>query len=269
MASKANGGRKPNGSAVAKRSNGSPTVVAEYQIMRPDGQDALRVLHDALAPGESFGFGNLERVGIPPGGGKNWELPSGEAVRTLQGVIIHRQPVRAFWADAFQGEGTPPDCTSSDNIRGFADEATIAEHGVGGECNTCPKGGVQAWGTARGPDGESRPGKACRQITRLFLLQPESVLPLLISIPPSSYKSCQDFVLRNAGRGYPPHAYVTRIELEQTKSKDGISYSRTVFKEGGLLAKNELDTVLSYRGNMLPLFEAVAREFTDDDSTKE
>ena len=143
-----------------------------YAVLQP-GNDALTILEDTLAPGEQLDVFSLPCIKAPAGGGGTWELPNGESAKEIQAIVLHRQVVRAYWGASFEesGGGSPPDCSSMDAI--------IGEGDPGGVCRFCPN---NAWGS--GKDN----GKACRQITRLFLLFPDSILPVLLSLPPSSFK---------------------------------------------------------------------------------
>lgn len=109
---------------------GQQFAVAEH------GGDVAAVLADVLAPGEQLSLSSFPAIKIPAGGGLAWTLPDGEPAKEIQCVILHRQPVRAFWREAFSGEGNPPDCTSIDNLIGQGDP--------GGECATCP---LNEWGS--------------------------------------------------------------------------------------------------------------------------
>ena len=212
---------------------GQQFAVAEH------GGDVAAVLADVLAPGEQLSLSSFPAIKIPAGGGLAWTLPDGEPAKEIQCVILHRQPVRAFWREAFSGEGNPPDCTSIDNLIGQGDP--------GGECATCP---LNEWGSG------SESGKACRQITRLFVLLPESQLPILLPLPPSSYKAAQSYALNMAGMGRRYYGVVSAISLLQDKSRGGITYSKAAFRTVAPLDATAAAGIAAYRERMLPYLTA-------------
>lgn len=198
-------------------------------------EDMGSLLGEALAPGETLSLSAFPTIKIPAGGGTVWTLPDGEAAKTITCIILARQPVRAYWRSVFSGEGNPPDCSSSDNVIGHGDP--------GGECASCP---LNEWGSGKDD------AKACRQITRLFVLLPESQLPVLIPLPPSSYKAAQSYVLGLAGRGKRFYGVVTEIGLAQEKSKGGITYSRATFQVKETLSEAAASAIAGYREMLLP-----------------
>jgi len=209
-------------------------------IANPDG---LRDVMQMLAPGEQLDVFSFPTVKIPAGGGRAWDLPSGESSKELTGVIVVRTLVRSYWKASFDesGGGSPPDCVSLDNEHGIGDP--------GGECASCP---LNQFGS--GKDN----AKACRQITRLFLLQPDNLLPIFLPLPPSSYKICQNYVVSLMGRGIPLWETVTTIGLEQDKSGTGIVYSVPVFRAvGERLSEADRASVKVYRAGLLPVVSAM------------
>ena len=94
-------------------------------------------------------------------------------------------------------------------IRGIGDP--------GGECETCP---MNAW-----QSGKNEHGKACKEQRAVFLLRPESLLPCVVSIPPSSLKSFKRYMLGLASAGWKYQRVVTRFALAKAKNQDGIAYA--------------------------------------------
>ena len=203
------------------------------------GGDVAQVLAEALAPGEQLSLSAFPTIKIPAGGGLAWTLPDGEPTKEIQCVILHRQPVRAYWREVFSGEGNPPDCASLDNLTGHGDP--------GGECSTCP---LNEWGS--GKDNS----KACRQITRLFVLLPESQLPILLPLPPSSYKASQHYTLGLAGMGRRYYGVVSAISLVKDRSQGGITYSKAAFRSVAPLDATAAAGIAAFRERMLPYLTA-------------
>lgn len=226
------------------------TETAETRAIQVYGNDQFPALAQAnvgelvqevLGPGEYLDVFSLPRIKVPAGGGLAWELPDGSVSRELMGIIIHRQLVRAYWAQPFSGGGTPPDCQSPDAVTGFGNP--------GGSCARCP---FAQWGSATGPSGEAKPGQACRLITRIFLLPPGGMLPIFLPLPPSSHKAARRYVTDLLARGTPYWHVVTRVGLQRVRSREGIEYSQATFQVAGELDAGTIQTVEAYRTSILP-----------------
>ena len=220
--------------------NGNGKKLATTKTYAVIKSDAAQVLSETLAEGESVSYEDLARIKTPAGGGKAWEMPSGDVSKTYEGVLLLRQPVRAYWPTSIDatGGGDPPDCSSLDSITGVGRP--------GGDCATCP---MNAWGSA----GEGRRGKACRQITRMFFLLPDSLLPVLYPAPPSAYALAKSYVLRLAAQGVPYHQVVTQVGLESAQNQDGVGYSRPIFTSLGPVGAGEAERLAEYRAGILPV----------------
>jgi len=233
--------------------------VAKYEAAVTTSMQAMTVMRETLAPGESFDMTDLQRVKVPSGGGKNWELPDGSAAPKISGVIVVRQPVRAFWKERFSetGGGTPPDCTSDDLTTGIGDNGQ--EQGTH-SCLTCP---MAQFGSAVNDKGEPGLGQACQQITRLFMLREGQMLPLLVSVPPSSAKACKQFAIHTASAGLPLWSVETELGLNQVKSQGGITYSKVTFKALRALEGAELEAVDRYRREFAPVLAQTVIDATE------
>lgn len=207
----------------------------------PDLNEVAAILAESLNPGEQLDVFALPTIKLPAGGGLAWTLPDGEIAKELSGVIIDRHVVRAYWDVSFDesGGGGPPDCSSLDNLTGQGDP--------GGDCVKCP---FNEWGS--GKDN----AKACRQITRLYLLRDGDLLPTLVPLPPSSFQASQKYVVSLAAGGKSYYGLRTRIGLAQTKSGGGITYSLPVFAQGASLEPAEQAAVAHYRRSIMPVLRA-------------
>ena len=173
------------------------------------------ILAENFPPGITPTF---DRVKIPTGGGQSFTVPTVEGeelVKYLEGVIVAHHPARAYWASDFQG-GTPPQCSSLDGITGTGDP--------GGACVTCK---FAQWGSDF-RDGEYLDGQACKAMVRVYLLREEEVLPILVTLSPTSIKPIRQYLstLSRVKKGI--RAVVTRISLEKATSKRGQEYSKAV-----------------------------------------
>lgn len=191
-----------------------------YQIMTQ--AEDLRDIIEANV-GDNLSQFDLDRITMPSGGGLAWTVPSltgdEESVKALEGIIVHWKEPRAYWKQSFEdSDGSPPDCTSEDSVMGRGLFGPGSEHNPSGECAECP---MSQFG--------SRPGdsnaQACKQMRVLFMVQPESLLPQAVMLPPTSIKPMKRYFLRLASRAIPFYGVVTRLELERATSGGGIKYS--------------------------------------------
>lgn len=203
---------------------------------------------DSLTPND------LDRVRIPSGNVRQWALPSleGEDVmsKAIRGVIVMYRPGRAYWERGLDesGGGSPPDCSSSDGKMGVGQP--------GGVCANCP---LNQFGSAT-----KGKGKACKEMRLLFLLRPESLLPLVMVLPPTSIKPMKKYLQRLTSAAIPYPKVETEIGLVEASNADGIKYSQATFKMLGKLDDASAKHVAAYAESMKGAFEAV--ELTADDA---
>ena len=105
-----------------------------------------------------------------------------------------------------------------------------------------------------GSDNRGR-GQACKQIKRLFVLRPTSMLPLVVNLPPTSLRPATRYLLRLAGSGLKYQGAVTRITLEKAKNPDGIAYSTAVFALAGKLDPGQATAMEEYTKSIGPLLK--------------
>jgi len=217
-----------------------------YVALRSDPGEALAILRENMG-GETITEFDLDRVKIPTGGGGFWEVPSmdgTEAVKTIEGVVIITKNVRAYWPLGMEeGSGSdPPQCSSPDAITGEGDP--------GGSCELCP---FSKFGTGR-PGRES--GQACKQMRQLFLLLPGSVLPTVLTLPPTSLAPARKYFMRLASAQQTRYwQTITKISLEQVDGPNA-KYSRAVFSQGDALNAADAEAVSAYRSALEPVIAA-------------
>ena len=216
--------------------------VEEQQFMvLADAANAIEALRSNLE-GEVLSPMDLDRVSVPAGGGVNWIIPTldgDENTPEVVGVIVAVQNCRAYWSSEFGGGGTPPDCVSEDAHTGMGDP--------GGSCRLCPMAEF-------GSDSRGK-GQACKQIKRIFILRPTSMLPLVVNLPPTSLRPATRYLLRLAGSGLKYQGAVTRITLEKTKNSDGIAYSTAVFALAAKLDPGQAVAMEEYTKSIGPLLK--------------
>ena len=201
---------------------------------------------------------DLERIKVPAGGGIAWQLPDEEVAKEFEGVILHQQAFRAFWKDKAVGEHRPPDCYSPDAEIGLCtDGVQSAKLGIGGDCSKCP---MAQWGTAIDEKGNKTKGQACSLRTMLLIVRPANLLPVILSVPPSSLKSVRQYILRLANKGTVYSEVTTLFSLAAEKSATGITYSQVVPKRGRDLMPGEIKGFVEYAKAVLPAFEGAVAE---------
>lgn len=128
---------------------------------------------------------SFTRVKIPSGT-VQFELPTDnpddpDYVKELTGVIVHHHLNNAYWPEGSEyDENTSPLCSSTDGKLGIGDP--------GGVCATCA---LNEYGSA--PEGNA---KACKNMRTLYLLRSGDLLPLQLTLPPTSLKPFRDFTSR-------------------------------------------------------------------------
>lgn len=181
---------------------------------------------------------SFPRVKIPSGGGLAFEVPGDDpenpdAEKELVGVIVDHHPVNAFWAAKYAGANNPPDCSSMDGKVGIDDTGSKIP------CNSCQ---FNQWGSAE--DGR---GKSCKNMHRLYILREGEMLPLLLTLPPTSLKNLSDYVaLRVVSKGLRSYGVVTKVSLKKAQNAGGINYSQAVFSLAGKLAPAQVTAMADY-----------------------
>lgn len=226
-----------------------------YALMKMDTGRLAEVLSDNLGA-TGLDSKDLDRIRIPAGGGLSWTVPglTGDVdEKEIIGVIVHWADRRAYWADAFSGEGKPPDCYSEDGYTGNGEPAKK----VGGACAACPL-------SQFGSDAKGGRGQACKSIRQVFIArQGGGLLPVFVALPPTSIAPIKKYFLRLASEELSCWRVVTKLTLEKTKNASGIQYSRAVATMAGKLNPEQAQAVSAYRNAILPALAHVPIEATD------
>lgn len=228
----------------------APTALAvvgnqEFAILKAEPGKLPALIKDNLGDDNLSAF-DLDRIKIPAGGGTAYEVPSldGETMeKDFAGVIIYHKGGRVYWAEEFTGQGNPPDCASEDCITGFGNP--------GGECSQCPFGRF-------GSDPKGGKGQACKQLKQLFVMRPGDLLPVVVTLPPTSLGAARKFLLRLANNGLPFYAVLVRFSLEKTKNSNGIEYSRVVLSVAERLSPEQAERFKEIRDSLKPHLEQVS-----------
>ena len=105
------------------------TVLSDqgYTVVQYQPEDLREMIAENM--GGELQPSDLQRIRVPSGGGKAWEVvdENGEAqaVKTISGVVLMARTQRAYWAEDFGGGNEPPDCAS---LNGAKPSKEIAFH---------------------------------------------------------------------------------------------------------------------------------------------
>jgi hypothetical protein len=152
-----------------------------------------------------------------------FKMPDDSKVDSIVGVIIESNRTNAYWAKSIDegGTGNLPDCFSFDGLLP-ASEETFAPN-----CAACL---FNRYGSEAGKNGEAGRGKACKNSRRVHILLPTEKIPSRLTLPPSSLRTWDDYMVDISKIGRPYPTVLTKIRLEKAKNKSGIEYAKTVFE---------------------------------------
>ena len=128
-------------------------------------EDFLSIVKENLG-GEELGPFDLDRITLPSQKDTNFrvmdENGNDTPVPEIEGIIIYYKHAKTYWEGDFSGEGSPPDCHSSDLINGIGDP--------GGPCKDCPNNEF----------GTKGYGKSCKDSRILYILGEDDLFPSLL-----------------------------------------------------------------------------------------
>ena len=169
---------------------------------------------------------DFDRIKQPADGTTHFTIstPAGEQhPRTLTVVLIDAQDKRAYWSHRFSGEGVPPDCKSSDGVRGEGDP--------GGVCRECPHFHFQDDGGA----------PACRESMDLVHLGINQEQPTILDVHKMSVLTVKKYLRGLRKWRLVPHGVVTELGLAATKYRNGFAYTRLTLRTVSVLSPTERD----------------------------
>lgn len=192
-----------------------------YLVLQRDVENIMETMQANLGPLNQLSPFDLQRISIPTSGGISWNVPTlkgPESTEELPCIICAWHPCRGFWPGAFSGS-EPPQCASPDGITGKGEP--------GGLCAECE---YNEWGTATDDKGEPTRGKACKEMRRLFVLLPNTMIPYVLTLPPTSLKQFTQYLVALSGAGLDYWAVETVITLATDKNNNGVSFSQCQFE---------------------------------------
>jgi hypothetical protein len=114
----------------------------------------------------------------------------------------------------------------------------------GGKCADCP---FAEYESATTPDGKPGKGQACKEMKQLFILRGDSLLPQVVSLPPTSLKAARRFFNWMMGQGVPHAKALIAITLERAENAQKKPYGRAVFDLVRRLEPEEVKRAMQFR----------------------
>lgn len=182
------------------------------------------------------------RVKIAPGGIGQF-LMGDETAKGFTAIVAISQKIRGYWPDS--GTGQAPLCSSPDGSMGIfnpdppddqfkaASNARTPHPGIAAltnnqplpetyACATCP---MAQWGSEHQRRGGQGKGQACKSMRRLLLLIDGWALPALMSLPPTSIKTWDNYCSALASKRNAYFAVRTKFTLDSAKAAGGETYN--------------------------------------------
>ncbi len=206
----------------------------------------------------------LPKVQMPTGRGKEFliEQHADEDLETTEivGIILYQTTSNAYWSEPFGGGGDNvlPDCASHDGVAPSDQYPNL-------QSSTCSSCAHNKFGSARDPQGNKRPGKACRNVKRVVLLRVDDpTIPALINVPPSSIKAFDDYMVLLRKKKRPYYTVATGFTLKTEKNRDSIEFPHIQLEIKGFInSKETLDKLLKDKEHWLELLKSTL--FQQDD----
>lgn len=206
-----------------------------YLALNSSALDIIR----ANLKNQPLSFDLFDIVKSPSGGSTVFSVPGlagDEAEKELTGIILDYTTPRAYWDTPDPVEGTPPVCLSQNSI--------ISQDGK--SCAHCP------YNDFGSKDGESN-AKACKESVLIFLLRPNSIIPVLVRVPVTSKGRFLKYSTRLLSTLTPISSVVTRITLEKATSKAGKPYALFNFEATSVLNATDAANAREYARQFMEL----------------
>ena len=203
--------------------------------------NALEIIRENLK-NQPLSYDLFDIVKSPSGGATVFEVPGlagAEAEKELVGIILDYSTPRAYWDTPDPVEGMPPVCMSRDSL--------ISQDGK--ICSRCP---FNDFGSK---NGESN-AKACKESVLLFLLRPNSIMPLLVRVPVTSKPRFLRYMTRLVGTLTPLNGVVTKITLEKATNKAGKPYALFNFEAVSVLSPEEAAHTRAFAEQFMEIVDA-------------
>lgn len=193
---------------------------------------------------------------IPSGGQLQFELTGEDPdnpdyARYLEGIILYSHNANAYWiAGKGEDDNAPPDCQSTDGKIGYGHP--------GGLCADCPynRFGSDTKGTGK--------GKACKNQRIIYLLRSGEVMPIQLSLSPTSITPYSQFVnTAFVSRRRGVCGSVIRIGLKK-KNNGKDDYSVATFQKLYDFTGEELARIRAYADDFKEQIKLILEQRTEN-----
>ena len=195
---------------------------------------------------------SFERIAMPGSGGQQFKRETAGGVThvdSITGVIVLNESARVYFQPGKPLGGTPPLCSSRDNVYGFGDPGDqLRAKGEG--CVSCP---MSQRGT--GKDGN---GSACKELRLLGLIEDGRPIAAMLRFPPTSLSALDRYAIQLFNEGFQLSDVATTISLS-TREVSGFTVAVPVFKVAGVLD----DESREYASNYTAILRESARKTTE------
>ncbi len=150
--------------------------------------------------------------------------------KSFEGTVLFSALQNAWYSKPYdRNDPLPPNCMSSNSIKPDGGDMIQAK-----SCGKCPR---NQFGS-----GSNGKGKACKNSRKLFIRLPGGLLPKVLSLPPTSMKAYEGYVVDLGSKGFPHSSHVmTKFEVhKQEKNQD--YYNIRFITITGLEAQEYVDT---------------------------
>jgi len=231
--------QKPVEAAVTVPETSPAPVDSGYIALTSNALDIIR----ANLKSQPLTLDLFDIVKSPSGGSTVFSVPGlagDEAEKELTGIVLDYTTPRAYWNTPDPVEGTPPVCMSQNSI--------ISHDGKA--CAHCP------YNDFGSKDGDSN-AKACKESVLLFLLRPNSIVPLLVRVPVTSKSRFLKYSTRLLSTLTPISSVVTKITLEKATSTQGKPYALFNFTAVSVLSPEEAAQAKAFGQQFMEIVNAV------------
>lgn len=206
---------------------------------------------------------DLEKVKFPSREEIEWSVPdinekSGyRRVEEIEGVIVNFKDTRSYWTSDYDtNPDQPPDCHSDDCRVGqievdakWPDNNTEFSGPPTGNCNTCQYAKYES-----DPKGV---GQACKKMRNLFVVLPDKMLPVILSVGPGSFRDTEKFFYKLMSAATVPSSVIVGLSLFTSSSKTGVKYPKLKLRIIERLSTEMVEKISAYR-------EAITQNITDN-----
>lgn len=183
--------------------------------------------------------------------------PFGNSFEELRGIVITQSPTRGLWERSSNDKR--PLCSSKDGKTG---QERPGEDGTPGRIKTCATCEFNQWGSATDEQGNRRPGKACKEMRRIFIMRPDDMFPYFISLPPTSIGAWDNFISARLSSGISDIKAEVVLTLVSNNT-GGFDFSVVKPRNGRMLKPAEIVEYAKIAKKFAP--ELLAKDIEDED----